>query len=94
MLQQHHADGALAGLLREQLGAQPREVEAGHDVRNDHHLVAVDLGDALLAVGGLVTASTASAWVWSTYLCGRIACRIVSTEGAGARRASCAWPAR
>ena len=30
-------------------------------------------------------ASTASAWVWSTYLCGRIACSSVSTEGAGAR---------
>src|ERR1041384_2743346 len=29
--------------------------------------------------------STASAWVWSTYLCGRIACRMVSTDGEGAQ---------
>ena len=34
--------------------------------------------------GALQIDSTASACVWSTYVCGRIACRIVSTDGAGA----------
>src|SRR3990167_7554451 len=32
----------------------------------------------------LVMAITASAWVWSTYWYGRMACRIASTEGVGA----------
>ena len=41
-------------------------------------------GCALRRRGVLVMASTASAWVWSTNLYGRIACRIVSTDGAGA----------
>src|ERR1044072_1863012 len=34
--------------------------------------------------GEFDTESTASAWGWSTYLCGRIACRMVSTDGEGA----------
>ena len=33
-----------------------------------------------------VIVSTASAWVWSTNRAGRIACRIASTDGAGASR--------
>ena len=69
---------------REPRGAQPREIEARHHVGDDDDEVAVDLADPRLAVGGVGDRSTASAWVWSTKLYGRIACRIASTDGAGA----------
>ena len=85
----------LPACLRKELGAQPREVEARHDVGNDDHLVAVDLADALLAVGGVGDGQH------------RVGVRVIDVlvrqdrvqngldrrRGRG-RRASCAWPAR
>ena len=53
MLQQHHADRLRPGSARETLGAQPRQVEAGHDVGHTTTDVAIDLAHPLLAVGGV-----------------------------------------
>ena len=50
MRQQHHADRVLRLLLRKLARAVGRQVEAGHDVGDHHHLVAVDVAHALVAV--------------------------------------------
>ena len=48
--QQHHANRVLGRLSRKFPRAAGGEIEAGHDVRDHHHLVAVDVAHALLAV--------------------------------------------
>ena len=53
VVHQHEADGARVGVPRVQLGAQPRQLEAGHDIGNHHDAVAVDLAHALFAAGGV-----------------------------------------
>jgi hypothetical protein len=49
--QEHHAHRVAARLPRKFARAVGGEVEPGHDVRNDHDAIAVDVADALLAFG-------------------------------------------
>ena len=51
VVHEHHADGVGAGLARILARAQAREIEAWHDVGNDHDGIAVDLADAAFALG-------------------------------------------
>ena len=53
VVQQHHADSARLRLLGIELGAQPREIESRHYVRNDRDLGAVNCGYAARAVAGV-----------------------------------------
>ena len=53
MIHQHHADGLRPRLAREVQGAQACEIEPRHDVGDDHDLVAVQLANACVAVGGV-----------------------------------------
>ena len=51
--EQHHAGDVFSGSPGKQLGAPPRQAEAGHDVGDDDDLVAVNFRDALLTVAGV-----------------------------------------
>ncbi len=51
VMEQHHADGALGGKLRVALGAEARQREARHDVRDVDHVVAVNLVQPTFAAG-------------------------------------------
>ena len=48
---EHHADRSRARLARELAREERRELESRHRVRDDGNALAVDLADALLAVG-------------------------------------------
>jgi hypothetical protein len=49
--QQHHPDGALGRLLGKLSRAIGGEIESRHDVGDHHGLAAIDVADALVAVG-------------------------------------------
>ena len=51
VVHQHHAGRVLPGLLRKLLGAQAREIEAGHYIGNHHDRIAVNLANAVRASG-------------------------------------------
>jgi hypothetical protein len=53
VVHEDHAHRARVRLRAELLRAHTREIEAGHDVGNDHHVVAVNRAHVLLAIRGV-----------------------------------------
>ncbi len=45
--------GARMRLARKFARAQPCQVETRHHVRDQHHIIAIDVADALRAIGGV-----------------------------------------
>ena len=86
VVEQHHADRCSGRLGSANRSAHSRARSKPGITYGDHDAPSRRRSRATRCspVGVLVIASSASAWVWSTNVYGRIACRIVSTDGVGA----------